>query len=410
MTTRLQDQKIKSAKAPAKGRPELKDALVPGLMIRITPNGVKTFALVYKVPGEHPDGPSKTGMPRKGKPHRITLGRYPHLGLSEARDKARDLLKQVDMGIDPRFKRMAAVREEVMNTVANVAKRFVDQECKGHVKSWRRVERTLAMHVLPALGPRPITEIKRVDINGLIDPLLDKGRLGGPKPGAARDVIKHTKHLFDFAVDRGIIELNPANNLKRKELKATNGKANRPLEDAELRAIWKAADEIGYPYGPCIKLLMLTGARRCEWTEASRSEIDAEARTHNIPVDRYKTGIDHQVPLVGAAWAIVDALPIWNGGDFLFSTSGGLKAINSHGSAKRRIDKLTGPMAKWSFHCFRVTAETRMASLGINPDHFEAVLGHVKQGMQKVYNQHDYAAEKRAALELYEAHLMEVVA
>jgi integrase len=102
-------------------------------------------------------------------------------------------------------------------------------------------------------------------------------------------------------------------------------------------------------------------------------------------------------------------MPIWNEGEFLLSTTGGGKAINSAGDAKKKIDKLTGPMAKWTFHDFRVTAETRMAKLGINPDHFEAVLGHVKQGMQKVYNRHDYEAEKRAALELYARHLMRVV-
>ena len=155
---------------------------------------------------------------------------------------------------------------------------------------------------------------------------------------------------------------------------------------------------------------MLTGARRNEWAEAGRTEIDFDARTHDIPSGRYKTGIDHSVPLVGPAWEIVDALPIWNGGDYLFSTTGGAKPINSAGAMKKKIDKLTGPLAKWTFHDFRVTCETRMAKLGINPDHFGAVLGHVKQGMQKVYNQHDYEAEKHAALRAYAAHLMEIVA
>jgi integrase len=408
MPTRLQDQKIKGLKAPARGRPELKDAVVPGLMIRITPNGVKSFCLVFKVPGEHPDGPSKTGAPRKGKPHRMTLGTWPMLSLADARTQARLLLEQVDLGIDPRPVRLLDAREAYTNTVAAVAKRFVAQECKGHIKSWKRVERTLALHVLPALGQKPIGEVKRAEVNKLLDLLLDEDREGGPMPGAAKDVIKHMRHLFEFAVDRGIIESNPAHKLKRKILKS-NGAAHRALDDAELRAIWKAADSLGYPYGPCIKLLMLTGARRNEWAEATRAEIDSEARTHNIPADRYKTGIPHSVPLTREAWEIVDALPIWNGGDFLFSTSGGVKAINSHGTAKKRIDKLTGPMANWTFHDFRVTAETRMAALGINPDHFEACLGHVKQGMQKVYNRHGYEVEKRAALGLYGRHILGIV-
>ena len=102
MATRLQDQKIKALRPPTEGRLEVKDALVPGLMLRVTPRGVKSFCLVFKVPGEHPDGPSKTGMPRCGKSHRMTLGTYPMLSLADARDTARRLLEQVDQGIDPR--------------------------------------------------------------------------------------------------------------------------------------------------------------------------------------------------------------------------------------------------------------------------------------------------------------------
>ncbi len=409
MKTRLQDQKIRSAKAPAGGRLELKDSNVDGLMIRVTRNGAKSFSLVFKVPGEHPGGPSKTGAPRKGRPHRMTLGSYPLLSLADARDQARKLLEQVDQGIDPRPARDRTALESYSNTVSAVAKRFVAQECKGHIKSWRRVERTLAMHVLPALGTKLIADIKRADINKLIDVLVDEDREGGPMPGAAREVRKHVHHLFDFAVDRGIIDSNPAHKLKRKILKSTNGDAHRALEDDELKAIWQAACEIGYPFGDWVRLLMLTGARRGEWAEASRSEIDFGSRTHNIPARRYKTGIPHAVPLTDVAWGIIEGLPVWNEGDFLFSTTGGVKAINSADAAKKKIDRLTGPMAKWSFHCFRVTAETRMVKLGINPDHFQAVLGHVKQGMQKVYNRHDYMDEKREALDLYAKHLMGVV-
>ncbi len=408
MKTRLQDQRIKSAKAPADGRLELKDSNVDGLMIRVTRNGAKSFCLVFKVPGEHPDGPSKTGKARKGKAHRMTLGTYPMLSLADAREQARKLLEQVDAGIDPRPMRLTEVRDAYNNTVASVAKRFIAQECKGHIKSWRRVERTLEMYVTPTLGDKPIEGIKRADINALIDVLVDEDRAGGPMPGAAREVRKHVHHLFDFAVDRGIIDSNPAHKMKRKILKS-NGEAHRPLKDDELKAIWHAAVKVGYPFGDCVRLLMLTGARRSEWAKAPRAEIDFGSRTHNIPAHRYKTGIPHTVPLTDPAWEIIEAMPIWNGGEFLLSTTGGMKAINSAAAAKKKIDKLTGPLAKWSFHDFRVTAETRMAKIGINPAHFEACLGHVKKGMLKVYNRHDYMAEKRAALSLYAEHLMEIV-
>ena len=407
MKSRLQDQTIKSAKAPASGKTEIKDAIVPGLMLRVTPRGAKSFCLVFKVPGEHPCGPSKTGMPRKGRQHRMTLGTYPMLSLADAREQARLLLEQVDQGIDPRPARLTEMRERHANTVDSVAKRFIAQECAG-LASQKRIEQTLALHVLPSLGHKPISEVSRKDIHKLLDDLVAEDREGGPKPGAAREVLKHVHRLFDFAFDREIITSNPAHKMKRKDLK-TNGEAGRALDDAELRAIWNAACDIGYPYGPWIKLLMLTGQRRSDWMQASRTEIDFDSKALNIPSSRYKTGHAHHVPLVGPAWALVEGLPMWNEGDYLFSTTGGRVAINSAGATKKKLDALAPTDRPWRIHDFRVTCKTRMAALGVKPEHGEAVLGHTKKGMEAVYNKHQYEAEVRAALDLYAKHLMEVV-
>ena len=91
----------------------------------------------------------------------MTLGTYPMTSLADARDQARRLLEQVDLGIDPRPARTEAAQAAYDNTVASVAKRFISQECKGHIKSWKRVERTLELHVLPTLGNRPINQVSR---------------------------------------------------------------------------------------------------------------------------------------------------------------------------------------------------------------------------------------------------------
>ena len=241
----------------------------------------------------------------------------------------------------------------------------------------------------------------------LIDTLVAEDREGGPLPGAAREVLKHTHRLFDFAFDRDIIPSNPAHKLKRRFL--SNGDVGRALDDAELRAIWHGTCAMGHPHGDWIRLLMLTGSRRNEWMEASRSEIDFEEHSLIIPPERYKTNIEHSVPLVGEAWKIVEALPIRNSGSFLFSTTDGRKPVNSPDGTKKRLDQLAPTERPWRIHDLRRTAETRMAALGINPDHFEAVLGHRKKGMQRIYNRYDYLDEKRAALDLYAKHLMDVV-
>jgi hypothetical protein len=70
----------------------------------------------------------------------------------------------------------------------------------------------------------------------------------------------------------------------------------------------------------------------------------------------------------------------------------------------------TGSFQNYRIHDFRVTCETRLATLGFNQDVRDAVLGHAKQGLQRTYNKYDYHEEKKAALEAYAAHVCEVVA
>ena len=401
MRLKLSDYGIARLKPPATGRLEVADLIVPGLFLRITPRDVRSWSVAFKIRGE--GGYSETGRPLVGVQHRITLGRYPQVGLAAARDKARTLLEVVSEGRDPRPARREAHQERRSNTVAAVARRFIEQDAKKTIETWRRIERSLDLHVIPTLGDRPIRDIKRGDIHDLLDGVAEN-----TGPGAAATPLKHLHRLFEFAVDRELVDRNPAHKLKRNDLKR-NGNARRSLTDEELRRIWNAAEVLGYPAGPCLKLLMLTGARRNDWTNASRAEIDNEKRVLEIPASRYKSRRDHVVPLVGPAWEIVSGLPVQADGDYLFSNRAGKVAINSWAKAKRQIDKLTGPLADWTLHDLRSTAESRMAALGIVQEHRDACLGHAKPGLQKTYNKFSYDLEKREALRAYAEHLMGIV-
>ena len=105
---RLSDLTIAKLKPPATGRLEVADEIVPGLVLRITPHGVRSFSVVFKVPGE--GGYTKTGRPKVGCQHRMTLGRHPFVGVKEAREKARALLEIVSEVRDPRPERIEAHR------------------------------------------------------------------------------------------------------------------------------------------------------------------------------------------------------------------------------------------------------------------------------------------------------------
>ncbi len=401
MRQKLSDYGIARLKPPASGRLEVADLICPGLVLRITPRDVRSWSVAYKVRGE--GGYSATGRPLVGPQHRITLGRYPQIKLATAREKTRALMEIVSEGRDPRPERSEKHRERRENTVRSVAARFIELDAKPTVETWQRIERTLALHVLPVIGDRPIKDIGKSDLHDLLD-----GVVAGTGIGAARATLQHIHRLFEFAMGRELINGNPAHKLRRPDFKK-NGDAGRALTDDELKAIWKAAGQMGYPFGPYIKMLILTGQRRTDWANAQRREIDTQQRTLTIAAARYKSRREHIVPLVGTAWDIVDRLPTWAGGDFLFSTREGKVPINSFSRAKARLDNLAGPLAPFTIHDFRRTVETRMAALGIVQEHRDAVIGHKRSSLQQIYNKYEYINEKRTALETYSAHLMEVV-
>ncbi len=408
---RLSEEGIKRLKPHKTRRLEFSDVVVPGLQLRVTPKGVKSFSLLYKLKGAGGVSPL-TGKPICGQAHRITLGTWPMMRLKTAREKARGDLEIVSEGRDPRPMRRQQIITQHSNTVEAVAKRYIEQ-AKPTVASWKQIQQVLSNHVLPTLGRSPISSITREAIHELLD-----GMAEAKKPGAAREALKHMHRLFEFAVDRGIIGANPAHKLKRAELKP-NGSARRNLSDEELRTVWAAACAMDYPFGPWIKLLVLTGQRRSEWAQARRTDIDFEQRCFEIPPERFKSRRAHVVPLVGPAWEIVSGLPLLDG-DYLFSTRAGNKPIGNFDKPKKRLDELalsalrrddpSATLAKYTFHDFRSTCKSRMAKLEIKPEVRDAVLGHALKGMDRIYLKHDFLDEKRAALGQYAEHLVGIVA
>jgi len=168
------------------------------------------------------------------------------------------------------------------------------------------------------------------------------------------------------------------------------------------------------------QMLMLTGQRRNEWAAASRSEIKSDKRSLEVPRARYKGGRDHIVPMSDEVWSIFDTLPVWTGNDyFIFSTRDGAVPVSGFSKAKLRLDETAltamraddsaATLAYYRVHDFRVTCETRLATLGFNQEIRDAVLGHAKPGLQKTYNKHGYLEEKKAALDSYSAHVLKVV-
>jgi integrase len=216
--------------------------------------------------------------------------------------------------------------------------------------------------------------------------------------GAAREVRIHITKFFNWAVDRGLLAASPVAGMRRPEPGYVA--RERVLSMDKLKAIWAAADKMGYPFGPMVKLLILTAQRRAEIANLERGWLLADQQAFEVPASHYKTDRPQVVPLSPPALATVEALPKWNGGDFLLSTTAGRVPVSGFSKAKDRIDKLS-KVEGWTLHDLRRSAATHMARLGIPQEHIERVLGHAIEGVAGTYNRYSYLAEKRAALDLW---------
>jgi integrase len=283
------------------------------------------------------------------------------------------------------------------------------------------VEREIRTELIPILGARPIAEITRRDIVVLMEAIADRGRTGAH----ARNIYAHIKTLFNWAINRSIygLEASPCDRLQPKALFGEKRIRERVLDDDELRALWRAAGRMGYPYGSLVQFIMLTGCRRDEALGAVWSEFGPKLWT--VPAERFKQGTAHVVPLTEVMTTLLNDLPRWARGDYVFSFSGerpyaGLsyakakldremllswRALGRAQGINRRNAKIEG----WTLHDIRRTVRTRLSALRVPEQTAELVIGHSKRGLVRVYDQHKYIDEMREALEAWNAKLESIV-
>jgi integrase len=184
---------------------------------------------------------------------------------------------------------------------------------------------------------------------------------------------------------------------------------DRVLDVNELRLVWHAAGDLGFPFGPIVRLLILTGQRRGEIGGMEWKELDFETPPLlTIPAARSKNRRQHAVPLSPQAIETIKSLPRFSGAKFVFSP--GMTAPSGFSKAKERLDcmitKLNGgePIAPWILHDIRRSVATGLAGLGVNLPVIERCLNHVSGslgGIVSIYQKHSFSDEMRAAFDAW---------
>jgi integrase len=218
----------------------------------------------------------------------------------------------------------------------------------------------------------------------------------------AAQTVAYGKAAFGWAVKRGSLVSNPFTAVPV----APTTRRERVLCDDEIAALWRATNE-GGTFNNIIRALILTGQRREEVAGMVQAELSNDLSTWTIPASRAKNRVTHVVPLSAPVQELLRNLP-WFGG-FLFPGLRG--AYNGWSKAKSALDARSG-VTDWRLHDLRRTMATGLQRLGVRLEVTEQVLNHIsgsRAGIVGIYQRHDFAAEKRAALEAWGQHIMAIV-
>ncbi|MDP6429086.1 MAG: tyrosine-type recombinase/integrase [Rhodospirillales bacterium] len=389
-------------KRPDTGYDEYFDTITPGLGLRITSKGRRSYFVQARA---------------NKKQFKYKLGNTDQLTLAAAREKAREVLSNAAEGILPKVAQHRAQLEAERaqwHTFRSIAESYLDDQGKGggaNLRSKDQIKARLENDVFPNWGALPITEITKADVRELVEGIARR------RPVAANRTLAVVRRIFNWACKKDRLDTSPAFGI---DPPAVEKSRDRVLTDDEIICLWSAFDTIGYPYGPVFKLLLLTGQRRNEVAGMVWSEIEEDLWI--LPKERTKNQQSNVVPFSSLALEIVNDLPRVEKFKHLFTTGWvGDKPVHGWGDTKHKIDKIvaqnaadaagekldmeTHALPHWTFHDLRRTLRTDLPKLGITPDNAERVLGHKIGGVRGVYDRHAYDEEKRHALERWAQHI-----
>ena len=295
------------------------------------------------------------------------------------------------------------------DSVETVMAQFIERHIKRSTRprSAKEMERLIRAHVLPRWRDREMQHITRRDVLDMLDRVVDRGA-----PISANRVFSVTRKFFNWCVERDIIHSSPCTNVKPPTIRSEFSR-DRILTDDELRLVWCGAEAVGWPFGTLVQLLILTGQRRDECAQMQSDELDLKKRLWTLQAERVKNNQKHEVPLSNSVVAILQGIPCIHGSPFVLTTNGKAPA-SGYSKGKRRLDALLpADLPAWCLHDLRRSAASGLARLGISLPVIEKILNHVSGSFSEivgVYQHHQFAEEKRKALEVWANHVTAVVA
>ena len=377
---RFTDRAIK-ALPPRQVRYEITEEGRAGLRIRVSPTGAKSWIFVYR---------------RKAKLARITMGSYPEMSLAEAHGELARLRGLLRKGTDPVHARQALKQEEIdAPSVSQLAHLYIERYAKARKRSWLEDQRILEKDVIVRWRQITAKDITRRDVVALLDDIVNRG-----SPIAANRTLACVRKMFNYAVERSILETSPCVAVKAP---SKENRRDRVLSEDEIRAFWEGLEHttISIPIRYALKLQLVTAQRKGEVIAAEWPDFDLTKGWWTIPAERSKNHLAHLVPLSPVALHLLHEMPRLDDRHLFPSRS--VNGYITPEAINHALQWSMGALGTQPFtpHDLRRTAASHMTRIGIPRLVVSKILNHVETGVTAIYDRHSYDAEKREALDAW---------
>jgi integrase len=370
-----------------KAREEYSDKKNPGLVLRVSKTGSKTFVFRYRA---------------NGRSKRYTIGKYPIISLSRARKIAEELYIKTKQEIDPQKEKLHE-RKRTILTIADLADRYKEVHFKTLKESTsadyrRRIDNV----IVPNIGRIEINQLSRSNIIELLEEIADSA------PIQSNRIRAILSSIYTFGVNRAICEYNPVSTVKPLNKETTR---DRLFNENEIKAIWNSFDTSNEPFDSLFKMLLILGQRSGETRMMKWDNINDGIWT--IPKEDTKANRTHFVPLPELAINLLKSRKSKSSGEYVFESpinsdrpiqwlqNNATKAFNRSGVNDARL------------HDLRRTVGSYMGELGISRIVIGKVLNHKglsgDSTVTAIYDRYDYLNEKKTALNAWEKSLKQII-
>ena len=402
------DRQIKTLKPKPSPYRVYEKANIPGFCVQVTPKGVKTFNVACTVAGR-----------RKF----VNLGRYPSVGLSEARDRARAARDDLERGDSPLS--VATNAQRRTGTVRDAVELYLDDMKARNKSSRAEVKRSMEMDVLPEIGDMMARDVRPSHVQQLLAKVIARGvQREHNKVRSKLNAVLNFALRYDHDL-RSIIRsvrfgmtYNPVEAVPRDQA-AHNRTVDRNLSFQEMAAVINYTGWHPTPYRAVLLILALGGLRPIEVLGMRRAEVDMEQMTFTVPPERFKGRRHHVVPVGEFALTCLNCTAGVKDSycqiDYFFPAADqeGHYAVASLGQYLDRQHKSGNwpeGVGRFTPYDLRRTFKTRTGEMGIDKTIRDRIQGHAMSDVSsKHYDRWDYLPEKRAALAQWDQRLLECV-